>query len=67
MCNTFSEVADIATDDESIYKLVLDWINKALKDLPKQIRCASVETIILPTTATSEVSCNRNNVEHVIQ
>ncbi|KAK9181445.1 hypothetical protein WN944_024582 [Citrus x changshan-huyou] len=31
------------------------------KDLPKQIRCASVET-----TAIGEVSCSSNNIEHVI-
>ncbi|KAH9716663.1 protein FAR1-RELATED SEQUENCE [Citrus sinensis] len=66
MCNAFSEVADIAADDESSYKSVLDWINKALKDLPKQIRCASVETTISPTTGISEGSCSSNNIEHVI-
>ena len=66
MCNAFSKVADIAADDESNYKFVLDWINKALKDLPKQIWCANVETIISPTTVTGEVSCSSNNVGHVI-
>ncbi|KAK9229983.1 hypothetical protein WN944_022950 [Citrus x changshan-huyou] len=66
MCNAFSEVADIAADDESSYKSVLDWINKALKDLPKQIRCASVETTISPTTGIGEGSCSSNNIEHVI-
>ncbi|KAK9189877.1 hypothetical protein WN943_018476 [Citrus x changshan-huyou] len=66
MCNAFSEVADIAADDESSYKYVLDWINKALKDLPKQIRCASVETTISPTTGIGEGSCSSNNIEHVI-
>ncbi|KAH9648102.1 protein FAR1-RELATED SEQUENCE [Citrus sinensis] len=66
MCNAFSEVADIAADDENNYKSVLDWINKALKDLPKQIRCASVETTISPTTGICEGSCSSNNIEHVI-
>ncbi|KAK9229657.1 hypothetical protein WN944_022621 [Citrus x changshan-huyou] len=44
MCTGFTEVANITADDESSYKFVLDWINKTMKDLPKQIRCASVET-----------------------
>ena len=66
MYNAFSEIVDIAVDDESTYKFVLDQINKALKDLPKQIQCASVETTISPTTATCEVSCGSNNVEYVI-
>ena len=61
MCTDFAEVANIAADDESSYKFVLDWINKIMKDLPKQIRCASVET-----TAIGEVSCSSNNIEHVI-
>ncbi|KAH9703329.1 protein FAR1-RELATED SEQUENCE [Citrus sinensis] len=67
MCNAFSEVADIAADDESSYKSVLDWINKALKDLPKQIRCASVETTISPTTDIGEGSCSSNNIEHDLE
>ncbi|KAH9762552.1 protein FAR1-RELATED SEQUENCE [Citrus sinensis] len=66
ICNAFSEVANIVVDDESSYKSVLDWINKALKDLPKQIQCASVETTISPTTGIGEGSCNSNNIEHVI-
>ncbi|XP_024033607.1 protein FAR1-RELATED SEQUENCE 6-like [Citrus clementina] len=61
MCTDFTEVANIAIDDESSYKFVLDLINKIMKDLPKQIRCASVET-----TAIGEVSCSSNNIEHVI-
>ena len=62
MCNAFIEVADIAADDESNYKYVLDWINKALKDLPKQIRCASVEMTISPMTGTC---CCANFIELV--
>ena len=59
MC--FTELTNIAVDNESSYKLVLDWIIKTMKDLFKQIRCASVETI-----ATVEVSYSSNNIEHVI-
>ena len=33
-----------------------------MKDLPKQIRCASVET----TAIGGEVSCSSNHIEHVI-
>ncbi|XP_024953574.1 protein FAR-RED ELONGATED HYPOCOTYL 3-like [Citrus sinensis] len=44
ICTDFTEVANIAIDDESSYKFVLDLINKIMKDLSKQIRCASVET-----------------------
>ncbi|KAH9770311.1 protein FAR1-RELATED SEQUENCE [Citrus sinensis] len=55
MCNTFSEVADIASDDENSYKTVLDWIEKAMKDLPKQIRYESVEK-----TNTRGASCSNN-------
>ena len=55
MCNAFSEVADIASDDENNYKTVLDWIEKAMKDLPKQIRCESVEK-----TNTRGASCSSN-------
>ena len=65
MCTDFSKVANIPIDDKNSYKFVLDWINKALKDLPKQIRCVSVETIVLPTTVRDEVSCKNNNIEHV--
>ncbi|KAL9463985.1 hypothetical protein AB3S75_001729 [Citrus x aurantiifolia] len=61
MCTAFTEVANIAADDESSYKFVLDWINKTMKDLPNQIRCASVET-----TAIGEVSCSSNTIEDVI-
>ena len=60
MCTDFSEVANIAADDESSYKFVLDWINKTMKDLSKQIRCASVET-----TAIGEVSCSSNTIEQI--
>ena len=62
MCNAFSDVTNIAADDESSYKSVLDWVNKALKDRPKQIRCASVETTISLTTGTS---CCANSIELV--
>ncbi|KAH9794409.1 protein FAR1-RELATED SEQUENCE [Citrus sinensis] len=55
MCNAFSEVADVASDDENSYKTVLDWIEKAMKDLPKQIRCESVGK-----TNTSGASCSSN-------
>lgn len=57
-----TEVVDIVVDDESSYKFVVDWIDKTLKDLLKQICCASVEKKIV----TSEVSCDNNNVERVI-
>lgn len=62
MCIAFSEVADIADDDKNNYKFVLDWINNALKDLSKQIQCASVKTIVSPTTATCEISCSINTI-----
>ncbi|KAH9734196.1 protein FAR1-RELATED SEQUENCE [Citrus sinensis] len=55
MCNAFSEVADITSDDENNYKTVLDWIEKAMKDLPKQIRCESVGK-----TNTGGASCSSN-------
>ena len=55
MCNAFSEVADIASDDENNYKTVLDWIEKTIKDLPKQIRCESVGK-----TNTGGASCSSN-------
>ena len=61
MCTDFTEVANITDDDESNYKFVLDWINKTMKDLTKQIRSASLET-----TTIGEVSCSSNNIEHVI-
>ena len=61
MCTDFIEVANIVADDESSYKFVLDWINKTMKDLTKQIRSASLET-----TTIGEVSCSSNNIEHVI-
>ncbi|KAK9218156.1 hypothetical protein WN943_006792 [Citrus x changshan-huyou] len=66
MWTAFSEVKNITADVESSYKFVLDWINMALKDLSKQIQCASVKTIVSPTTVTGEVSHSSNNVEHVI-
>ena len=62
MCIALSEVANIVVDDESSYKFVLDWINNALKDLPKQIQCAIVKTIVSPTTATGEISCSINTI-----
>ncbi|KAH9762576.1 protein FAR1-RELATED SEQUENCE [Citrus sinensis] len=55
MCNAFSDVADIASDDENIYKTMLDWIEKAIKDLPKQIRCENVGK-----TNTGGASCSSN-------
>ena len=82
MCNAFSEVADIASDDENSYKTVLDWIEKAIKDLPKQIHCESVgKTNIggascssnkqinserVERTVIGEVSCGSNNVQLVL-
>ena len=79
MCNAFSEVADIASDDENSYKTVLDWIEKAMKDLPKQIRCESVgktntggascssnkqiNSESVERTVIGEVSCGSNNVQ----
>ena len=79
MCNAFSEVADIASDDENSYKTALDCIEKAMKDLPKQIRCESVEKTNIggascssnkqihsesvERTVTGEVSCSSNNVQ----
>ena len=78
MCSTFSEVADMASDDENSYKMVLDWIEKAMNDLPKQIRYGSVEKTItgrascssnkqihnesIERTVTGKVSCSSNNV-----
>ncbi|KAK9225533.1 hypothetical protein WN943_010575 [Citrus x changshan-huyou] len=74
-----SEVADIASDDENSYKTVLDWIEKAMKDLPKQIRCESVgktntggascssnkqiNSESVERTVVGEVSCGSNNVQ----
>ncbi|XP_024041931.1 protein FAR1-RELATED SEQUENCE 5-like [Citrus clementina] len=79
MCNAFSEVADVASDDENSYKTVLDWIEKAMKDLPKQIRCESVgktstggascssnkqiNSESVERTVIGEVSCGSNNVQ----
>ncbi|KAK9180305.1 hypothetical protein WN943_029513 [Citrus x changshan-huyou] len=79
MCNAFSEVADIASDDENSYKTVLDWIEKAMKDLPKQIHCESVgktntggascssnkqiNSESVERTVIDEVSCSSNNVQ----
>jgi len=79
MCNAFSEVADIASDDENSYKTVLDWIEKVMKDLPKQIRCKSVgktntggascssnkqiNSESVERTVIGEVSCSSNNVQ----
>ncbi|KAH9730149.1 protein FAR1-RELATED SEQUENCE [Citrus sinensis] len=79
MCNAFSEVADIASDDENNYKTVLDWIEKAMKDMPKQIRCESVgktntggascssnkqiNSESVERTVIGEVSCGSNNVQ----
>ncbi|KAH9681032.1 protein FAR1-RELATED SEQUENCE [Citrus sinensis] len=78
-CNAFSKVADIASDDENSYKTVLDWIEKAMKDLPKQIRCESVgktntggatcssnkqiNSESVERTVIDEVSCSSNNVQ----
>ena len=47
MCSAFSEVVDIASDDENSYKMVLDWIEKAMNDMPKQICYGSVEKLLL--------------------
>ena len=82
MCNAFNEVADIAFDDENSYKMVLDWIEKAMNNLLKQIRCASVEKTIIggascisnkqihsesvERTVTGEVSYSRNNGQLVL-
>ena len=82
MCSAFSEVTDIASDDENSYKMVLDWIEKAMNDLPKQIRCGSMEKTItggascshnkqihsdsVERTVTGKVSCSSNNVQLVL-
>ena len=82
MCNAFNEVADIAFDDENSYKMVLDWIEKVMKDLSKQICCESVEKIntggasyssnkqihseSMERTVTGKVSCSSNNVQLVL-
>ncbi|KAH9723117.1 protein FAR1-RELATED SEQUENCE [Citrus sinensis] len=79
MCNAFNEVADIASDDENSYKTVLDWIEKAMKDLAKQIHCESVgktntggascsnnkqiNNESVERTVIGEVSCSSNNVQ----
>ncbi|KAH9703432.1 protein FAR1-RELATED SEQUENCE [Citrus sinensis] len=79
MCNAFSEVADVASDDENSYKTVLDWIEKAMNDLPKQIRCESVgktntggascssnkqiNSESVERTVIGEVSCGSNNIQ----
>ncbi|XP_052295868.1 protein FAR1-RELATED SEQUENCE 5-like [Citrus sinensis] len=73
MCTDFTEVANIAADNESSYKFVLDWINKTMKDLPKQIRCASVETTAIGEDLqenasasfemTNEVSTQQSNIQ----
>ena len=55
MCNAFSEVANIASNDENSYNTVLDCIEKAMKDLPKQICCESVEK-----TNIGGPSCSNN-------
>ena len=60
MCTDFTEVANIAADDESSYKFVLDWINKTMKDLPKQIQCASVETTVIGEVSYSSCCANFN-------
>ncbi|KAK9204146.1 hypothetical protein WN943_014404 [Citrus x changshan-huyou] len=57
MCNAFNEVADIAFDDENSYKMVLDWIEKAMKDLSNE----SVERIV-----TGKVSYSSNSVQLVL-
>ena len=41
-----TEVANIVVDDEKSYKIILDWIEKAMKDLLKQIQGESVEKIV---------------------
>ncbi|KAK9187736.1 hypothetical protein WN944_019135 [Citrus x changshan-huyou] len=61
MCNTFSEAADIPFDDENSYKMVLDCIEKVMKDLPKQIQCGSVEK-----TNTGGASCSSNKQIHIV-
>ncbi|XP_015387579.1 protein FAR1-RELATED SEQUENCE 2-like [Citrus sinensis] len=67
MCNAFSEVADIASDDENSYKTVLDWIEKAIKDLPKQIHCESVgKTNIGGASCSSNKQINSENVERTV-
>ncbi|KAH9769762.1 protein FAR1-RELATED SEQUENCE [Citrus sinensis] len=79
MCNAFSEVANIASNDENSYKTVLDWIEKVMKDLPKQIHCESVgktntggascssnkqiNSESVERTVIGEVSCSSNNVQ----
>ena len=67
MCNAFSEVADIASDDENSYKTVLDWIEKAMKDLPKQIHCESVgKTNIGGASCSSNKQINSESVERTV-
>lgn len=61
MCTTFTEGIDIATEEESSYKFLLDWVQKAMKDILQQIHCESIKKIV-----TSKVSCGSNNVKHVI-
>ncbi|GAY62607.1 hypothetical protein CUMW_219180 [Citrus unshiu] len=70
---------NIASDDENSYKTVLDWIEKTMKDLPKQIHCESVgktntggascssnkriNSESVERTVIGEVSCGNNNVQ----
>ena len=61
MCTVFTEVVDIAADDENSYKFILDQIDKVMKDLSNQIYCGSMEKTVI-----GEVSCDNNNVEYVI-
>ena len=77
-----TEVANIVVDDEKSYKIILDWIEKAMKNLLKQIQGESVEKIVdgevscsnkqqihcgcVEKTITGKVSCRSNNVEIVM-
>ncbi|KAH9721372.1 protein FAR1-RELATED SEQUENCE [Citrus sinensis] len=79
MCNAFSEDVIVTSDDENSYKTVLDWIEKTMKDLPKQIHCESVgktntggascssnkqiNSESVERTVIGEVSCGSNNVQ----
>ena len=53
----FTGVADIVADDAESYKFVLNWIEKIIKDLSKQIHYGGETTVIR--------SCS-NNVKNTI-
>lgn len=61
MCDAFSNIANIAADDEKVYQFLIDWIGKMEVDLPSKICCRGKRS------GNNKVGCTMNENHQIEQ